>query len=126
MLDAKSTVSIAPLLGSCYENSPAMSLKSLAGQTPQITDKKEKYRQKENTSLCPIFMNCEQKPRPQKLKGTTQTCKIETVLADGEAMAECIIQKYGTLKKIHLFRKMRKGVCLHHGITDRMGLISTF
>lgn len=71
-------------------------------------------------------MSCEQKPCPQKLKGATQTCEIETVLAGGEATAECIIQKYRTVKKIHLFREMRKGICLHCGITDRMGLISTF
>lgn len=91
-------------------------------QTPQITNRKE------NKSIFPIFMNCEQKPCPQKFKGTTQTCKIEPVLADGEATAE-FINQIQNCKKIHLFREMRRRICLiclHYGITDRTGLISTF
>lgn len=38
-------------------------------------------------------MDFAQKPSLKNIKEATQECKIENVLGDGEAAAECIIQK---------------------------------
>lgn len=69
-------------------------------------------KQRKMKSICPIFMDLfmdfAQKPSLKNIKEATQECKIENVLGDGEAAAECIIQKDTNWKNTGI----RKGMCL--------------